>query len=77
MPDMPCDIELFVKLAEAGKRLEKSIDLTEINRGHSGYGLYGVIDPNYCKLGLSLESWWTGFAAAKDMWKYYYSRVSS
>lgn len=33
MPSIPCDLELFVKLGEAGKRLEQSINVTEMKRG--------------------------------------------
>ena len=77
MPSMPSNIELFSKLGEAGKRLESSIDLTEVKRGEAIYGLYGVIDPNYAKMGLSLDFWWFCFAAGKANWKYYYSRISS
>ena len=77
MPVMPSNIELFVKLEEAGKRLERSLDLTGIKRGDVIYGLYGVIDPNYAKMGYSVDFWWFAFATARANWKYYYSRISS
>ena len=78
MPGMPSDLELFTKLEEAGRRLEKSINLEEIKRGDAIYGLYGVIDPNYAKHGFSLDFWWHGFATAGEhSFKDYYSRVSS
>ena len=75
---MPSELTLFAKLAEAGQRLEKQLQVESLNRGDAIYGLFGVIDPEYANRGYSLSFWWQCFARGKvGGWKYYYSRISS
>ncbi len=76
MPKMPTKVEMFDKLAQSGKDLEHTIKRGA--RGENIYGFYGVIDPDYAGLGLSLKFWWNLFSIGKIAgWNYYYSRISS
>ena len=78
MPSMPTNLDLFRSIGEAGKRLEAKLDFSDVKRGESIYGLYGVIDPSEANKGYSLQFWWNLFAMGKiGGWKYYYSRISS
>ena len=54
MPSMPSEVDLFRKLADAGKKLQDKCDFSQLKRGDALYGPYGVLDPSVTGKGLSL-----------------------
>lgn len=66
-------------MRNVGEKLEAGLNRELIDKkGITSYGIFGVIDQAYAKLGLSEMFWWRCFSELKLCgYKNYYARISS